>query len=593
MHIRVRWKRPMLPETDFTTSGKYQLQRLRMEPGGLAAFLFDVFKRMFIFESDEQLKRISDFSEVLSATFPKYTRASFVCLMRLLQERVDTDWEALDKLIVFQVLPDNTLSSGLNYGHELMVCEHVLGVRRVPKFAARYKPYGYVGVGDGALGWDQMPGNICLTLRVPRAKLEPFFDSNIDHTGELPVHCCVVDPGNDMFKFAAIQLGFGFHTTRGSRRSEQFQLTIKEDSKGWKAYEDAIVGFNLQPCTPVVKAFHSVLEETWPSLRHFSRTPSMSTLPRNCQITHPQLQSLVLGKKTLSPPNEVNPGTEITFKANLDASNKQIASFTARIDLVSADLKDILSDGCGVKLIHTPPSRYTVSLGDTKQLHITFPVPVVEGSIKTHIARKSSYIELIAPVVSNPATATTAILTYPTLFTNTMPEIPGDPIPVSWNLPRLRLPTLPVVDMSNPAAVVTHYKCLTSIQEEFRLRIKNTIYAIFMQATGVPMEPDWINTDRVPNTKRNFIIPLGPLHNSGAGQFHMILLISCLRVDLGNGTFVLDAALLPGEPDNDVRNLMDKLQSDPSDVAVAQEVDDEELRCWTAIIPALVERCRE
>lgn len=81
------------------------------------------------------------------------------------------------------------------------------------------------------------------------------------------------------------------------------------------------------------------------------------------------------------------------------------------------------------------------------------------------------------------------------------------------------------------------------------------------------------------------------INNPEEGGIHILIFVSCLRLDLANHTVVLDAAILPLH-----ESLVPKLH--PFLVNVVDSglckvtVDRDELRLWKETIPAWVERCR-
>ena len=82
------------------------------------------------------------------------------------------------------------------------------------------------------------------------------------------------------------------------------------------------------------------------------------------------------------------------------------------------------------------------------------------------------------------------------------------------------------------------------------------------------------------------------INNPGHGGVHILVFVSCLRLDLANHTVVLDAAILPLHDPimPKLRPFLEKLTG----VRLCNVVvDDDELRLWKEIIPAWVERCRQ
>jgi hypothetical protein len=87
-----------------------------------------------------------------------------------------------------------------------------------------------------------------------------------------------------------------------------------------------------------------------------------------------------------------------------------------------------LLSSCPAQITPTSPCAFTVTVNKTP-VTITFPAPVVARSLKTRIARTSSYIELVAVIIPNPAVHPSATFTSPLLFSN-YPNNTHNPVPI-------------------------------------------------------------------------------------------------------------------------------------------------------------------
>jgi hypothetical protein len=116
----------------------------------------------------------------------------------------------------------------------------------------------------------------------------------------------------------------------------------------------------------------------------------------------------------------------------------------------------------------------------------------------------------------------------------------------------------------------------TEAHKDVRVNFKDSLFSMFMHFTGLQG-----GQSRV----------FGINHPTGGGV-HILFFISCLRLEIANHTAVLDTAVLP---------LTDRLMPriDPFLAALTNmgfyniNVDDDELRLWKELLPALVERCRQ
>jgi len=81
------------------------------------------------------------------------------------------------------------------------------------------------------------------------------------------------------------------------------------------------------------------------------------------------------------------------------------------------------------------------------------------------------------------------------------------------------------------------------------------------------------------------------LNHTTAGGVHVLVFISNLRMDLGNHTVVLDAAILPL-----THEVVPRISSFLAALVMLNichiKVDSEELNLWKQALPAMVERCR-
>ena len=175
------------------------------------------------------------------------------------------------------------------------------------------------------------------------------------------------------------------------------------------------------------------------------------------------------------------------------------------------------------------------------------------------------------------------------------PMFPSKHGPVIWNMPCLNLDCLPIFDMSRKEEMqwlTTHMSLMLSLRErrlreksldsstakqkDARTNLKDSLFSLFMHFSGLQG-----------GQARVFGI-----NNPGHGGIHILVFISCLRLDLANRTVVLDAAILPlHDP------LMPKIQPFLEKLTAtglcSVKTDDDELRLWKEVIPAWVERCRQ
>jgi hypothetical protein len=169
----------------------------------------------------------------------------------------------------------------------------------------------------------------------------------------------------------------------------------------------------------------------------------------------------------------------------------------------------------------------------------------------------------------------------------------GDGLAV-WNMPYLNLECLPILDKARKDDLewlITHtslqfsarerklrdasIKPATGDHKDVRINFKDSLFSMFMHFTGLQGQPARI---------------FG-LNNPNAGGVHVLIFISCLRLDIANHTVVLDSAVLPL-----TNKLMPKLERPLAGLSFKEicniMVDEDEMRLWKELLPAFTERCR-
>ncbi len=116
----------------------------------------------------------------------------------------------------------------------------------------------------------------------------------------------------------------------------------------------------------------------------------------------------------------------------------------------------------------------------------------------------------------------------------------------------------------------------TANQKDARINLKNSLFSLFMHFSGL----------------RGQQARIFDINNPDHGGVHILVFVSCLRLDLANHTVMLDAAILPLHDSlmPKIRPFLEKLTEIDLCSVVA---DSDELRLWKEIIPAWVERCRQ
>ena len=276
-----------------------------------------------------------------------------------------------------------------------------------------------------------------------------------------------------------------------------------------------------------------------------------------------------------------------TVKASVDRKIGQIKALIGRLDIRSESIKSSLRDGAPVATVQTLPCTISITIGTGPEFHVPFPVPVSRSRSKSRIARRSLYIEVLAPMADPRDGGGFPHLMYPMFPTKQGPKI--------WNMPRLNLDCLPILNTSKKKELewlTTHVSLMFSSRErhlrdksmepgtahekDARINLKDSLFSLFMHSSGLQGQK-----------ARVFGI-----NNPSDGGIHILVFVFCLRLDLANRTVVLDAAILP------LHNpLMSKIRPSLENLTkmrlISVIADNDELRLWKEILPAWVERCRQ
>lgn len=244
MFVRLTWKRPVAPPTSAS------LPAIRLDGVGLAYVFYNVYLRMF---QGEDLGYVFSYINLLALqkqSLLQYNRASYVSFLRLVKSRVATDWNEVTSILLNLIENNSSIRMGMNYMQELYLYLHLLDLHYVDTLSRHYNCDGIAGTTGDVRDWRHMPPVVCVTLKIPRAKLRVFTSLEPLKLGTPPVHCIVQSPqasatGQWQNLFAAIQLSFGEVTTTGTPHSEAFKIRITEDERGWNGKSPLLVSFYL------------------------------------------------------------------------------------------------------------------------------------------------------------------------------------------------------------------------------------------------------------------------------------------------------------------------------------------------------------
>lgn len=603
MYSRLTWKRPL--------AGSEAPPVMHFEENELAQVLFRVYLKMFEHENLNHLLSNMNMQTFSKGSLIHYQRSTVASLLLFVKKRVIVDWNKMMDAFLGALESDSSLMMSTNYIQELYLQLHLLGLYSVSTLSS---PFGFAKdslVLRKLSSWTEPPAAVCITLKVPRAKLQVFTKTPHEILSTPIVHCILQSSSaysGPQWQniFAAVQLAFGEITSEGTRYDENFRLNVLEDEHGWNGRSSLLVTFMAptwvvllepQACTvsfglqstpfgtktflPILGLEMNVYKTPLGNESSVYVTKYPPNLSGHTSVGSFMDTSLVKSKHT-------HEDVIRTIKANVDLKTTRMTTITGRVDIVSEKLKADLSNGAAVNTIQRSPWTIAVTIGTNGheyQLH--FPAPVLCSRSRSRIARKSSYIEVVAPMADPTNGEGLPGFMFPTFI--------RDSGPVVWNMPRLNINCLPILDTSRKEDLqwlTTHTSLMFSATERDlkerskasgsvrynspRMAFKDSLFSLFMHSSGLQGNP----------------ARLFGINNPANGGIHILIFVSHLRLDLANHTVVLDAAILPLS--HAMSPTIDPLLRMLPQVRVCSiKVDDEELKLWKEMVPVWVERSRD
>ncbi|TGJ80534.1 hypothetical protein E0Z10_g8219 [Xylaria hypoxylon] len=615
MFLRTCWKRPlcMIPSTESC----FESASIRFDANQLANVLYQVYVHMFRGEDYTLWFKFFSLGAFQNQSLVWYHRASFASFLRLVQTRVVCNWDAVmdSLLILIESRPNAPI--GMNYIQELFIYLHIMGIYstdvlkhwhiRKQDFTLSLFRITPLGEKWGDLRyWENIDPVVCLTLKIPRKKLEFFTKMDRMKLGMPVVHCTLEPAGSGINSwhsiFSACQLAFGDISTQGERCSNSFKVSVTEDDAGWSGSSPLIAVFYvpafsllLQPREAVVTfGIHSNPENMMDfssklglSMKlHETTLGDSDTVYVTQHAPHQTGFPVAIGAAPTTLTNPTSVGANASLVAGVNQETGRIVTFTGRLDITCNDRKQALQNGCQVHKSIVSPSEIAIRLGQTAPLTLSFPVFVLEAQQTLRIARKSSWVEVIVQVADS-----SDWMKYPHYM---YPIHLRDGKPINWNMPYLQLLKCPVVDtdqrnkldwltthlstaMSARERALREHKGLPrSAGEQLRLEFKETLYTIFIEFAGIQ------------GRKSNVFC----LADTAKYVGQIFILVSSFRINLADRAVVLDCAVLPLHAGQ-----VPGLKDSPIEMSSTSQinmipVNGTELQLWRRVLPAYVERCR-
>ncbi|KAK9418281.1 hypothetical protein SUNI508_08242 [Seiridium unicorne] len=602
VHTRLSWK------LGHHLMGATASTKIHVEPDALANVVTKMYREMFGHE------KVMDIHDLVAYTFdgpqrnpyPFYHRGSLAAFLKLLQNTVDTDWPRFYEKFTELVSRETV---GIASLEELYLQLQLHGIYTASSLRknAQMKP----SICD-LRSWPSSAEAAVFTLVVPRVALRKFYDTETAKFSAptLQIMISSGEKGGSQNVYLCLLTSFGHVVTHGNAEDDEFSISVEEDSLGWSGNSPLVVSFyvsasilqfdpkagrislGVQPTTHNLMMFKDA--GFGPDLVVFGTTLADSS----CTFVTKHLPG-TSGKPVIFQDHIQSLSSQSgphfgSISVNIHEGDKSAMSLTGHVDVTTELGKKLLTDKAHVKLEQPSPSVINIIFGkNALVVSLHFPLPVLKEGSQTRIARKSSYVEVIAPIANPLDAEPLADFIYPV--------VPGPgSLPMVLNGHHLNLDKLPIIDVEEKQRKKTEFMRILiaqtfSVREKRirqsgrsnlgftanqRLNLKESIFTMFMISAGLP-------AGRQSGQTGLFLLSHAKLGGI------MYIFVPAVRLDGGAGSVVLDAAILPltlemvnsGEL-NDFFVLARELEH------CAINVNDEELRLWRCLIPAFVERCR-
>ncbi|KAL1616873.1 hypothetical protein SLS56_011241 [Neofusicoccum ribis] len=605
--LRVPWRVPALGHQDATTEASelssHGLRGLRpsFRPEQLTEFLFRLYLNMFQHEDwSKTLSQTASSSMMRQLASPVagdlryYSRINLALLCALIKSNVNTDWEECNRRLLEKIESDSSLMIGTNNLQELFLHFHTsalspnVALENCPRDLG-LSPFGMFAPLDfngGLLGEPDPPSVAFLALVVPRSKLRIFTNQSADQLGTPGLHISIRHGMMLENSFHSIQCFFG----RIFETAQVGICTADEDGTGWKGTSDLVVVCQIPLFTLLLGPRHAVrvalAVDSTPSTVQFTMMlgPTNTVFEAGLADTNrlhllraPPLPEVHVepcppAKRQVITDEAQCSLVQITLDNNLRA---ETASTRSNLD-PGTPASLALKDGARVTSTSESPCTVVVKIAGCSPITFRFPYPIDSRSLKTRVARQSSWVEVSAPL-SGPLALTSSGKSFTPLLRDCCGRL------FSWALPRVTLRNASMVqvppDYGWIEAVLRaarNHREPAQLDESARPLscLKESLLQIFVRAA---------RKDRSGDNLRAIHL----IRNDDVGCDTAIVPSAILH-DADTGSIMLDAYFIPFEHHSiDSKSATDKFIN-----AKLLYVSEDEEALWKHLLPATAERCR-
>ncbi|KAL0950292.1 hypothetical protein HGRIS_010271 [Hohenbuehelia grisea] len=599
-HALVAWKR--VPSDQDTA-------HVGVNPRQLSLLLFDIYLKMFdgenmmagfaaMFRSPE-----SALKHIKAQSVKHYMRRSFALLVHKVMDHVSTDWLAVMKQFFALVEEDHTLLMGMNSYQDLCTQLHILGVYSVATLLPDYEPESHpFATPYNPLGpfkdWPYIPPVVCVTLCVPRQRLDPLSKPDLAAIGTPLLEASTLQGDGSHSIYSHIQVMFG--ACRKSGPEHDPVVVVDEDPAGWKGSSPLAVSFwapswilrrptrtsiSLSLNDGQQAACRPLFNKLGPGLSLFSADLTSEFVYISRGRPNFPRELAILAKTFPSKDVSASENGDIRLTVELDDETRKPCLLKMRIVITDPKAKASLQSGATLFVTQVAP--YTVSITfKNYRRSIHFPVPVDGRHLKTRIARKSLYIEVHAPPSTFDIPASRYDHFSPILTTS---------YPALSCISRLKLDSMPIVDTEGTGSK----RSLTEL-------VAHTIMAFSDHEMG-EVTSGWRESDNTLSQVKGTIKLLTTAFCACSGQAerstvfgltldrsrpgYALIFVQDMRLDLASHTITLDACVLPM-----TRGIIPGILRDLRDIGRKSVkmiiTPPHEMRAWKELLPSFAERCR-
>ncbi|KAG6335832.1 hypothetical protein ID866_3268 [Astraeus odoratus] len=564
-------------------------KRISFPPDQLAKVLLDIYTNVFTHEHIGKMREFSSLSPDLrlrrlsSAERLHYNRRTFPLLLSLVRSRVQTDWNDVMRMFDALLRNDPNLGFGLVYYREMLthlyleeIFTHdwIFGLHELHEMN---KPKIF-------RSWSRVPPVVNVVLIIPRHIVEKI-QSNLSEAGN-PVLQCTLRTKFSEPVFGCVTASFGTINVNG--HGENKTASITEDSAGLYGKSPMIVSFYA----PSASFMHSDtsadvflgLHPTF-AARHrqdfqlFNAALTDETCVQVLAQCPMPANASPVATSSVGPSDQVNMGQIIS--AQMDKSCLRIQSLTARVDISDPVGQTALASGATVTVEQVTLDQIRMNISRYQHL-VDFPLPVDVTNAKLRVARKSKYVEVVAPM------SLTLDVKAERSIAKRFTAVLEDGIPTLLNMHHLNLECCPPFRLSkdlNVSKWFSQHVVFMFSERERRARETNV--------QGALLE------DTLLNTKSSILALLNTVGSGGCEprsafalwdvttkRPYVFIFITALCFDLASHTVVADSWIVP----------VNVLQKVTHAWVLSQVchigVDAKEVEAWRHLLPLLIERCR-